>query len=86
MGVYSEDLYKILLRNAREAREIRKELRKIEKQLALLGYSENDLSVDVIQNIEFARANMKINIYDQAVWKALRFLFHKPRKSSKMEK
>ena len=75
MGVYSEDLYNILLRNAREAREIRKELRKIEKQLALLGYSENDLSVDVIQNIEFARANMKINIYDQAVLEGVEISF-----------
>ena len=67
VGVYSEELYNILLRNAREAREIRRSLRNIEKRLAIAGYSEDELSADVINNIAFARANMKINIYDQAV-------------------
>lgn len=67
VGVYSEDLYNLLLRNAREAREIRKEIRRIEKQLATLGYTEDELPIAVIQNIAFARANMKMNIYDQAV-------------------
>lgn len=67
VGVYTEELYNLLLRNAREAREIRKELRRIERQLAAAGYSEDALPVKVIDNIAFARANMKINIYDQAV-------------------
>ena len=66
-GAYTEELYNLLLRNAREAREIRKELRSIDKQLANAGYSEDELSSDVINNIAFARANMKMNIYDQAV-------------------
>lgn len=67
VGAYTDELYNLLLRNAREAREIHKELRRIEKQLAAAGYSEDELSPDVITNIEFARANMKMNIYDQAV-------------------
>ena len=67
VGAYTEELYNLLLRNAREAREIRKELRSIDKQLANAGYSEDELSYDVINNIAFARANMKMNIYDQAV-------------------
>lgn len=67
VGVYTEELYNLLLRNAREAREIRKSLRSIEKQLAAAGYSEDGLPADVINNITFARANMKMNIYDQAV-------------------
>ena len=67
VGVYTEDLYNLLLRNAREAREIRKLLRNIEKQLAAAGYSEDELSADIINNIAFARVNMKTNIYDQAV-------------------
>lgn len=67
VGAYTEELYNLLLRNAREAREIRKELRSIDKQLANAGYSEDELSSDVINNIAFAHANMKINIYDQAV-------------------
>lgn len=67
VGAYTEELYNLLLRNAREAREIRKELRSIDKQLANAGYSEDELSSDVINNIAFARANMKMNIYNQAV-------------------
>ena len=67
VGVYTEELYNLLLRNAREIREIKKGLRSIENQLAAAGYSEDELSADVIKNIAFARANMKMNIYDQAV-------------------
>lgn len=67
VGVYTEELYNLLLRNAREAREIRKSLRSIEKQLAAVGYSKGELSAEVINNMAFARANMKMNIYDQAV-------------------
>lgn len=67
VGVYTEELYNLLLRNARETREIRKQLRHIEKQLAAAGYSDDELPDDVINNIAFARVNMKNNIYDQAV-------------------
>ena len=67
VGVYTEELYNLLLRNARETREIRKLLRNIEKQLAAAGYSDDELPDDVINNIAFARVNMKNNIYNQAV-------------------
>ena len=67
VDIYSDDLYQLLLRNSKELRELRKQVRKIEKRLADLGYEANDLDVRVIQNLEFARANMKSNIYDQAV-------------------
>ncbi len=67
VGVYSDDLYQLLFRNTREAREIRKQIRKLEKALADLGYWGGELPARVIQNLDFARANMKANIYDQAV-------------------
>jgi len=67
VGTYTEELHNLLLRNAREAREIRRELRSIEKQLAASGYSEGELPAGVASNLSFARANMKTNIYDQAV-------------------
>ena len=67
VGTYSDELYQLLLRNTREAREIRKILRKLDKTLAELGYQEIELAPRVIQNLDFARANMKANIYDQAV-------------------
>ena len=40
---------------------------KLDKTLAELGYQETELESRVIQNLDFARANMKANIYDQAV-------------------
>ena len=67
VDVYSDTLYQTLLRNAREARELKKQIRKIEKQLAQQGYTESELSDRVMLNIDFARANMKTSIYDQAV-------------------
>ena len=67
VDIYSDDLYQLLLRNSKELRELRKQVRKIGKRLADLGYEANDLDVRVIQNLDFARANMKSNIYDQAV-------------------
>ena len=67
VDVYSDELYQLLLRNTREARELRKSIRRIDKELASLGYSSSELSVEVEKNLDFARANMKSNIYDQAV-------------------
>ena len=67
VDVYSDDLYQLLLRNARELRELKKSARKIEKKLSEIGYESNTLNARVIQNLNFARANMKSNIYDQAV-------------------
>ena len=67
VGAYSDELYQLLLRNTREARELRKQLRKLDKSLAELGYQGGELPPRVIQNLDFARANMKANIYDQAV-------------------
>lgn len=67
VDVYSDELYQLLLRNAKELKELRKSLRKIEKQLNALGYEPGGLSNRVLQNLDFARANMKSNIYDQAI-------------------
>lgn len=64
---YSEDLYALLLRTSRESRELKKSIRQVEKKLAALGYSHTELSPRVELNLAFARANMKANIYDQAV-------------------
>ena len=67
VDVYSDELYDALLRYAKEGRELRKELRRAEKRLAQLGYATEELSERVLRNIDFARANLKANIYDQAV-------------------
>lgn len=67
VDAYSEELHQLLLRNNRDARELRKQIRRVEKELAALGYVETKLSARVMRNMDFARANMKANIYDQAV-------------------
>lgn len=67
VGGYSDELYQLLLRNAREGRELKKNIRRLDKELAQLGYSDAELSARVQLNLDFARANMKSNIYDQAV-------------------
>ena len=67
VGEYSDELYQLLLRNARESRELKKQIRRLDKELAALGYSDAELPARVMLNLDFARANMKSNIYDQAV-------------------
>lgn len=67
VDIYSDELYQLLLRNSKEAKELRKQIRSIEKQLATLGFVENELSSKTMLNLDFARANMKLSIYEQAV-------------------
>ena len=67
IDVYSEELYQLLLRNSKELRELKKNIRHIDKRLSELGYTSSVLDSRVIMNLDFARANMKANIYDQAV-------------------
>ncbi len=64
---YNDELYALALKQAQELRAAKRDLRRVEKQLAKLGYSENELSPRVRLNIDFARANVKTLIYDQAV-------------------
>ncbi len=67
VGPYSDELYQVLLKGVKEAKELKKNIRSIEKELAKLGYSQEELSSNVVLNMDFVRANMKSIIYDQAV-------------------
>ena len=75
VGVYSEELYQALLKSVKDARELKKSIRNIEKQLATYGYTNEELSPEVILNMDFVRANMKSIIYDQAVLEGLATTF-----------
>jgi len=75
VDVYSEELYQLLLRNAREARELNKKIRQINRELTAFGFEDRELTVRVARNIDFARANMKANIYDQAVLEGIATTF-----------
>lgn len=67
VDVYSDELYQLLLRNAKERKDLNMVFRKINKELMSSGYEDKELSARVLQNLDFARANMKASIYDQAV-------------------
>lgn len=67
VDIYSDELYQLLLRNAREAREYRRNIRRLDRALARLGYTDREISPRVQMNLDFARANLSANIYDQAV-------------------
>ena len=75
VDVYSEELYQLLLRNAREARELNKRIRQINRELTAFGFEDRELTVRVARNIDFARANMKANIYDQSVLEGIATTF-----------
>ena len=75
VGVYSEELYTVLLKQVKDAKDIKKKIREIEKELARLNYGQTELSNEVIINLDFARANMKSLIYDQAILEGISTTF-----------
>ena len=75
VGVYSEELYTVLLRQVKDAKDIKKKIREIEKELAKLNYNKEELSNEVILNLDFARANIKSLIYDQTILEGISTTF-----------
>lgn len=67
VDVYSEELHQLLLKNAKDGKDFRKQIRAIDKELNKLGYVASEIPLRVLQNLDFAKANMKANIYDQAI-------------------
>lgn len=67
VDVYSDLLYDNLLRYSAESKELKKQIRKIERELIKLGFAEEELSNEILRNIDFAKTNMKSNIYSQAI-------------------
>ena len=64
---YSDELYAQLLSFSRRERELNKQIRRVNKQLNALGYLSKTIPLRVATNLDFARINLKANIYDQAV-------------------
>ena len=67
VGIYTLELYNILVKNNEERKSINKQIRSIKKELVNLGYIESIISKDVLLNIDFAKMNLKTNIYNQAI-------------------
>ena len=72
---YSDELFASISKLLKDAKEYKKEIRKINIELAKLGYSPQDLLPRVLLNIDFARVNMKSNIYDQAILEGIATTF-----------
>jgi prophage maintenance system killer protein len=64
---YSDELFYSITDALNNAKALKKEIRKINIHLVRLGYKESELTPRVLLNIDFARINMKSNIYDQAI-------------------
>ena len=67
VGEYSEELYNLVLNNSIKAKELKKQIREINKKLKQLNYIEEDLSEKVEQNIDFAKRHLVDTIYKQAI-------------------
>lgn len=64
---YSEELYNSIIFANNTAKQIKKSLREIDKQLKNLGYVETEIEEKVALNIDFARKYLVDTIYKQAV-------------------
>lgn len=67
VGEYSEELYNLVLNNSIKAKELKKQIREINKKLKQLNYTEEELSEEVKQNIDFAKRHLVDTIYKQAI-------------------
>ena len=75
VGAYSDELFASVLKLLKKSKEYKKQIRALDKKLALLGYSDRELSTRVLINIDFARANVKSSIYDQAILEGIATTF-----------
>lgn len=74
-GEYSDELYSLILKNNVTAKEIKKKLRAIAKQLKERNYSAGELTDAVRLNIDFAKRNLVDTIYKQAVLEGVAVTF-----------
>jgi len=67
VGEYSDELYNVILNNSIKAKELKRKMRDIKKQLKQLHYNEEELEEKVEQNIDFAKRHLVDTIYKQAI-------------------
>ncbi len=67
VGEYSDELYNLVLNNSIKAKELKRQIREINKKLKQLNYTEDKLSEKVEQNIDFAKRHLVDTIYKQAI-------------------
>lgn len=67
VGEFSDELYNLILNNNIRAKELKKQIREITKQLKKFNYVEEELKPIVEQNIDFAKRHLVDTIYKQAI-------------------
>ncbi len=67
IGEFSNELYNLILENNHIAKELKKRLKEINKELKRQNYIESELDEIVELNLDFARRNLVDSIYKQAV-------------------
>ena len=67
VGEYSEELYNLVLNNSIKAKELKKQIREINKKLKQYNFIEEEISPNVEQNIDFAKRHLVDTIYKQAI-------------------
>ena len=67
IGEYTDKLYNLILNNNIKAKDIKKDIRKVEKELKELNYIDKELTKEVSINIDFAKKHLVDTIYKQAI-------------------
>ena len=67
VGEYTDVLYNMIISNNIRAKELKKEIRNIEKKLKRLDYIDEEVTQIVNKNIDFAKRNLTNTIYKQAI-------------------
>lgn len=66
-GEYSNELHNLILENNVIAKELKKKLREVNKELKKQNYIETELTKEIELNIDLARRNMVDSVYKQAM-------------------
>lgn len=67
VGEFSKELYDLIQNNNLKVKDLKSEIKKINKSLKKLGYIDDELKEEVKKNVDFAIKNLSHNIYDQAI-------------------
>lgn len=65
-GEFSNVLYNVIIENNTLAKQYKKRIKEINKELDLINYSSRDLNEKILINVALARRNMVDSIYKQA--------------------
>lgn len=75
IGEYDEAVYDKIVDNNLVAKQLKRNLREINKKLATLGYVETNIEPKIATNIDFAKRNLVDTIYKQAVLEGVAVTF-----------